>query len=101
MDTPGHGWAPSKSVNNALLGILVREGKLKMEEPAPVAAWQTSGDPRRAITLDHLLRMESGLARGDSLPGSLSTAWETAGRMVLNEPDMAGFAERAALTTAP
>jgi CubicO group peptidase (beta-lactamase class C family) len=101
IDTPVHGWSATKSVNNALLGILVRQGKLKMEEPAPVAAWQTSGDPRRAITLDHLLRMESGLALGDSLTASLSTAWDTSARMVFNEPDMAGFAERAALTTAP
>ena len=101
IDTPVHGWSATKSVNNALLGILVREGKLKMEEPAPVAAWQTSGDPRRAITLDHLLRMESGLALGDSLTASLSTAWDTSARMVFNEPDMAGFAERAALTAAP
>jgi len=101
IDTPVHGWSATKSVNNALLGILVRQGKLKMEEPAPVAAWQTSGDPRRAITLDHLLRMESGLALGDSLTASLSTAWDTSARMVFNEPDMAGFAERAALTAAP
>jgi CubicO group peptidase (beta-lactamase class C family) len=101
IDTPVHGWSATKSVNNALLGILVRQGKLRMEEPAPVAAWQASGDPRRAITLDHLLRMESGLALGDSLTASLSTAWDTSARMVFNEPDMAGFAEGAALTAAP
>ena len=101
IDTPVHGWSATKSVNNALLGILVRQGKLRMEEPAPVAAWQTSGDSRGAITLDHLLRMESGLALGDSLTASLSTAWDTSARMVFNEPDMAGFAERAALTAAP
>jgi hypothetical protein len=57
IDTPVHGWSATKSVNNALLGILVQQGKLKLERPAPVAAWQTPGDPRRAITPDHLLRM--------------------------------------------
>jgi CubicO group peptidase (beta-lactamase class C family) len=101
VDTPVHGWSATKSVNNALLGILVRQGKLKMEDPAPVAAWQAPGDPRRAITPDHLLRMESGLDLGDSLTASFSSAWDTSARMAFNEPDMAGFAERAALTAPP
>jgi CubicO group peptidase (beta-lactamase class C family) len=101
IDTPVHGWSATKSVNNALLGILVRRGTLKMEDPAAVAAWQTPGDPRRAITLDHLLRMQSGLDLGDSLSARVSTAWDTSARMVFDEPDMAGFAEGAALATAP
>ncbi len=101
VDTPVHGWSATKSVNNALLGILVRQGKLKMGDPAPVAAWQVSGDPRRAITPDHLLRMQSGLDLGDSLTAGFSTAWDTSARMAFNEPDMAGFAERAALVAPP
>ena len=101
IDTPVHGWSATKSVNNALLGILVRQGKLRMEDEAPVAAWQAPGDPRRAITLDHLLRMQSGLELGDSLTASFSTAWDTSARMVFNEPDMAGFAEGAALGAPP
>ncbi|HYB71383.1 MAG TPA: serine hydrolase, partial [Candidatus Bathyarchaeia archaeon] len=101
VDTPVHGWSATKSVNNALVGILVRQGKLKMEAPAPVTAWQAADDPRHAITPDQLLRMESGLALGDSLTASLSTAWDTSARMVFNEPDMAGFAEGAPLTAAP
>jgi CubicO group peptidase (beta-lactamase class C family) len=101
IDTPVHGWSATKSVNNALLGILVRQGKLDMAKPAPVAAWQRPGDPRRAITLDHLLRMQSGLALGNSLTASVSTAWDTSARMAFNEPDMAGFAEAAALETPP
>jgi CubicO group peptidase (beta-lactamase class C family) len=55
------GWSMSKSVTNALVGILVRQGKLRIREPAPVPEWQTAGDPRKSITLDHLLRMSSGL----------------------------------------
>ncbi|HJR00772.1 MAG TPA: serine hydrolase, partial [Methylomirabilota bacterium] len=101
VDTPVHGWSATKSVNNALLGILVRQGKLRMEDPAPVAAWQAPGDPRRAITPDQLLRMQSGLDLGDSLTASFSTAWDTSARMAFTEPDMAGFAEGAALTAAP
>ncbi len=101
VDTPVHGWSATKSVNNALLGILVRQGKLKMEDPAPVTAWQAPGDLRRAITPDHLLRMQSGLDLGDSLTAGFSTAWDTSARMNFNEPDMAGFSELAALKAAP
>jgi len=56
------GWSMSKSVTNALVGILVRQGRLDIEAPAPVPEWQTPGDPRRAISLNLLLRMSSGLA---------------------------------------
>lgn len=52
----------AKSVIHALVGILVRGGKLAVDQPAPVPAWQSDGDPRRAITLDNLLKMSSGLA---------------------------------------
>lgn len=55
------GWSMSKSVTNALVGILVRQGKLRIREPAPVPEWQKAGDPRKNITLDQLLRMSSGL----------------------------------------
>jgi len=55
------GWSMSKSVTNALVGILVRQGKLRIQEPAPVPEWQNAGDPRKSITLDQLLRMSSGL----------------------------------------
>jgi CubicO group peptidase (beta-lactamase class C family) len=40
----------------------VREGRLDVDAPAAVPAWQGPSDPRHAITLDHLLRMSSGLA---------------------------------------
>ncbi len=56
------GWSVTKTVTNALVGTLVREGRLALAAPAGVPAWQAPGDPRRAITLDHLLRMSSGLA---------------------------------------
>jgi CubicO group peptidase (beta-lactamase class C family) len=55
------GWSMGKSVTNALVGILVRQGKLRLREPAPVPEWQKEGDPRKKITLDQLLRMSGGL----------------------------------------
>ena len=49
----------AKSITHALVGILVRQGKLDIYAPAAVPEWQ--GDARREITLDQLLRMSSGL----------------------------------------
>jgi CubicO group peptidase (beta-lactamase class C family) len=61
-DTPLLSWSMSKSVLHAAVGILVGRGRLDPHAPAPVAAWQGAGDPRRAITLDQLLAMRDGLA---------------------------------------
>lgn len=60
-DTPLAGWSMTKSVTNALVGILVRQGKLDVHAPAPVPEWKSPGDPRKEITFDHLMRMSSGL----------------------------------------
>ncbi|HET7342459.1 MAG TPA: serine hydrolase [Methylomirabilota bacterium] len=101
VDTPVHGWSATKSINNALLGVLVRQGKLDMTAPAPVAAWGGAADGRRAITPDALLRMASGLDLGDSLTAGLKSGWDVSARMAFNEADMAGFATGATLATAP
>lgn len=60
--TPILGWSMTKSVTNALVGVLVQKGVLNIDDPAPVPEWQNPGDPRHDITLDQLLRMSSGLA---------------------------------------
>jgi CubicO group peptidase (beta-lactamase class C family) len=60
-DTPLAGWSMSKSVVNALVGVLVREGRLTVDAPAPIPEWKHPGDPRAQITVDQLLRMSSGL----------------------------------------
>ncbi|MCP4614812.1 MAG: serine hydrolase [Bradyrhizobium sp.] len=101
IDTPLLGFSATKSVMSALAGILVRKGALKLYEPVPIAAWQGPGDPRRAITLDHLLRHTAGLALGSSLQASLASALEPVNRMKFMEPDMAAYAESMPLQTAP
>jgi CubicO group peptidase (beta-lactamase class C family) len=54
-------WSMGKSITATLIGILIREGALALDDPAPVPAWQAEGDPRRAITVRNLLNMSSGL----------------------------------------
>ena len=99
VDTPLAGWSATKSATNALLGILVRQGRLDMHAPAPIAAWSDPADPRHAITPDQLLRMNSGLDVGQSLHDV--SAFDPAARMLFVEPDMAAFAASRPLAHAP
>ncbi|QPF91737.1 serine hydrolase domain-containing protein [Bradyrhizobium commune] len=95
------GFSMTKSVMSALTGILVRQGKLKLDGPAPVAAWQNPDDPRHAITVDQLLRHTAGIALGSSLQASLGSALEPVNVMKFAEDDMATYAASMPLATAP
>lgn len=52
------GWSMTKSVINALTGILVKQGKVKVSDNNLFKEWT---DERKNITLESLLRMKSGL----------------------------------------
>ena len=54
-------WSMAKSFTAVIIGMLVADGRLVLDDPAPVPAWQRPGDPRGTITLRHLLHMSSGL----------------------------------------
>ena len=101
VDTPIHGWSMTKSVTNALVGILVQQGKLSMAGPAPVAAWSDPHDPHHAISIDNLLRMTSGLDFGQSLEQNWTTAFDPTTQMVFASPDMAALPERAPIGSVP
>jgi CubicO group peptidase (beta-lactamase class C family) len=100
-ETPLLGFSMTKSVISALTGVLVRQGKLKLDGPAPVAAWTNPDDPRHAITVDQLLRHTAGLALGSSLQASLGSAFEPVNRMKFIEDDMAAYAASIPLAIAP
>ncbi len=59
--TPLLSWSVSKSMLHAVVGMLVADGRLVVDDPAPVPTWRGAGDPRGAITLQHLLAMRDGL----------------------------------------
>ena len=63
-------WSTAKSIAATLIGMLVDDGRLKLDEPLgfdwlPRAA-SPETDPRNAITLRHVLNMSSGLDTVDN-----------------------------------
>ena len=60
-DTALLSWSIAKSVLHAAVGVLVGAGALDPDAPAAVPEWRHVGDPRRDITLEHLLCMRDGL----------------------------------------
>lgn len=71
--TPMLSWSLAKSILHAAVGIAVADGLLDLDAPAPVPAWSAADDPRRAITLEHLLTMRDGLDfNEDYIDGSTS-----------------------------
>ena len=62
----------AKSFTSSIVGMLIGDGRLELDAPAPVEEWQAEGDPRQEITLDDLMRMSSGLEWEEEYgPGSL------------------------------
>jgi len=83
----------AKSVVNALVGVLVRDGEMRVDDPAPVDLWRD--DERGAVTIDNLLRMNAGFGFDEGGGASIAThIWYT-------QPDTALAAARAELQGAP
>ncbi len=60
-DTRFVSWSMAKTVTAVMIGMLVADGQLRLDDSAPIPSWQRPGDPRGAITLRQLLQMRSGL----------------------------------------
>ncbi|MGD0782426.1 MAG: serine hydrolase, partial [Candidatus Aminicenantales bacterium] len=88
-DTRLLSWSMAKSFINVLVGILVRQGKLDINRPAPVPEWSSADDPRHAITIDQLMRMSSGL---DWYEEYAEHPVSDVNRMLFLEPDHAAYA---------
>lgn len=61
-------WSMAKTITATLIGLLVADGLLELDQPAPIPRWRRPGDPRGAITIRHLLQMRSGLDHTESGP---------------------------------
>ena len=96
-DTPMLGWSMTKSALNALVGILVGQGRMSLDVPAPFPEWQSANDARRGITLSHLLRMSSGLRFDEQM----STPVTDVTTMLFEAPDMGAFAVNKPLDASP
>jgi hypothetical protein len=97
VDTPLLGFSMTKSMINALVGVLVLQGRLKISDPAPVSEWSTPDDPRHAITIEQLMRMTSGLDLDEENAGFDNPS----DRMLYLARDMAGFARSRKLIATP
>ena len=95
-----HSWSMAKSITHALVGLLVKDGRLDIHASADAPEWRGPGDPRAAITLDQLLRMSSGLKFTEIyVPGESSDVIEMLfGR---GQDDVAAFAAAFPLAHAP
>jgi CubicO group peptidase (beta-lactamase class C family) len=66
----------AKSVVNALVGVLVLKGEMRVDDPAPVDLWRS--DQRGAITIDNLQRMNAGFGFDEGGGASIaSQIWYT------------------------
>ena len=61
LHTPLESWSMGKSVTATLMGILIRQGVYRLDQPAPIPEWQDAGDARAKIRISDLLHMSSGL----------------------------------------
>ena len=52
-------WSMAKSFINAMVGILVKQGKLDIMKPVGIDEWKN--DERSKITLNNIMQMQSGL----------------------------------------
>ncbi len=94
--TPLPGWSMAKSITATLVGCLVKRGTLDLTRSGIVPEWNASGHPGAPVTLDHLLRMTSGLDVLEDQSGS-----DPNSRLIFAEPDAAAFAARCGLKAAP
>jgi CubicO group peptidase (beta-lactamase class C family) len=94
------GWSLTKCVTALMIGELVADGRLRLDETAPVPAWQRPGDPRGEITLRQLLQMRSGLRHSETAEPRYAS--DTVRMLFLDgRDDMAAYAEAQPLEAEP
>lgn len=93
-------WSMAKTVTAVLIGMLVADGRLELDETPPIPNWQRPGDPRGEITLRQLLQMRSGLRHTEQ--GEPAYDSDTVRMLFLEgRDDMAAWAEAQPLEAEP
>jgi len=77
-------WSMAKSFTNTLAGIMVKEGKLDINQPINIPEWQN--DDRKQITYKNLMQAESGLLWNEDYGNRSDVTL-----MLYNEKDFARF----------
>jgi CubicO group peptidase (beta-lactamase class C family) len=88
------GWSISKSLTGAMIGILIGQGKLNADAPAPVAEWDHT--KKQEISLKHLLQQTTGLDFKE-----IYTRPSEVTNMLFNKGDMAAYTASLSLKYAP
>ena len=88
------GWSMAKSLTGALIGILVKEGKIDPDAPAPVPEWKNTA--KEKITVRQLLQQTSGLDFEENY-----TKPSEVTNMLFKRGDMAAFAAKLPLKHEP
>jgi len=92
--TPLLGWSMTKTVNAALVGMAIKDGKLSLNQKGLFPQW--AGDARAEISVADLMAMASGLKFNEDQGLVTDPA-----RLELLERDAAAFARDQALDAAP
>jgi CubicO group peptidase (beta-lactamase class C family) len=107
---PGYGpdsrlisWSMAKSITGTLVGMMVADGLLVLDDPAPVPEWSSPGDPRAKITLRHLLHMSSGLDHTEVAEGDKAIYEADTTRLLFldGRENVARYAEKRNLEAEP
>ena len=93
-------WSMAKTVTAVMIGMLVADGALELDEPAPVPNWQRPGDARAEITLRDLMQMRSGLDHTEAGDPPYESS-EVRMLFLDQRDDMAKFAEEQPLEAEP
>lgn len=107
---PGYGpdsrlisWSMAKTVTGTLIGMMVADGLLVLDDPAPVPEWSSPGDPRAKITLRQLLHMASGLDHTEMAEGDTAIYEADTTRLLFldGRENVARYAEKRNLEAEP
>ena len=88
------GWSMTKSIVSTVYGIMQHQGKLNVNDKAPIASWKN--DERKNITIHNLLQMNSGLEWNENYE-TISDAT----KMLFLERDMTKMQENKPLVGTP